>query len=450
MSAFDKIIGYEPIKKELLQIVDMIRNGDVYEALGAKLPQGVLLHGAPGLGKTMMANCFIEESGLPAYVVRRNKGSNDFIAEVTETFRKAKENAPCIVFLDDIDKFANEDSGHRDAEEYVAVQAGIDEVKNSGVFVLATANIIRKLPFSLVRLGRFDRKIEVERPTDKDAEEIIAHYLSDKKVSESVNMEDLSKMISYSSCAELETILNEAAIYAAFERKYCIEMDDLVKAVLKLKYDSVENYTEAYGEDRMKTALHEAGHLVVSEVLSPGSVGLASIHSTIRNETGGFIHRCRDVSGLSHYVLISLAGKAAVELYYADTCADGCKDDIQRAYDAIDNDGWMGSWYSRGLPEGTDPYDAIRDGISEEATHGFGLVDISTQKFPETTENYKARNEAVTHAELERYMLKAREILLRNTDFLAEAAEALTEKETLLYSDIRAIRDSVAITDVAV
>ena len=158
MSAFDKIIGYEPIKKELLQIVDMIRNGDVYEALGAKLPQGVLLHGAPGLGKTLMANCFIEESGLPAYVVRRNKGSNDFIAEVTETFQKAKENAPCIVFLDDIDKFANEDSGHRDAEEYVAVQAGIDEVKNSGVFVLATANIIRKLPFSLVRLGRFDRK----------------------------------------------------------------------------------------------------------------------------------------------------------------------------------------------------------------------------------------------------------------------------------------------------
>ena len=222
MSAFDRIIGYEPIKKELLQIVDMIRNGDVYEALGAKLPQGVLLHGAPGLGKTMMANCFIEESGLPAYVVRRNKGSDDFIAEITETFQKAKENAPCIVFLDDIDKFANEDSGHRDAEEYVAVQAGIDEVKNSGVFVLATANIIRKLPFSLVRLGRFDRKIEVERPTDKDAEEIIAHYLSDKKVSESVNMEDLSKMISYSSCAELETILNEAAIYAAFERKQSI------------------------------------------------------------------------------------------------------------------------------------------------------------------------------------------------------------------------------------
>ena len=427
MSAFDKVIGYEPIKNELLQIIDMIRNREVYEELGAKLPQGVLLHGDPGLGKTLMAKCFIEESRLPAYVVRRNMGSDDFIGNITETFQKARENAPCIVFLDDMDKFANEDSGHRDAEEYVAVQSGIDEVKDCDVFVLATANNIRKLPFSLVRSGRFDRKIQVECPSDKDAEKIIAHYLSDKKVSKSVNKEDLAKMISYSSCAELETILNEAAIYAAYRRKQSIEMEDLVKSVLKTQYDgSRDKCTETSSEELEKIALHEAGHLVVSEVLSPGSVGLASLHSTSRNETGGFIHRCRDVSGRSHYVLIALAGKAAVELYYADTVADGCKDDILRAYDAI------------------------RDGISEDATHGFGLVDISTKKFPETTENYKARNEAVTHAELERYMLKTRYILLKNRSFLEKTAEALMGKGTLLYSDIRAIRDSVTITDMAV
>ena len=396
MSAFDRVIGYEPIKKELLQIVDMIRNREVYESLGAKLPQGVLLHGAPGLGKTLMAECFIEESGLGAYTVRRNKGGDGFIGDITETFRKAGETAPCIVFLDDLDKFAGEDGDHRSAEA-----------------------------FSLVRSGRFDRKIEVGCPTDRDAEAIIAHYLSDKKVSESVNMDDLCKMISYSSCAELATILNEAAIRAAYERRRSIGMDDLVKAVLKLKYDSAENDSETDGESRMRTALHEAGHLVVSEVLCPGSVGLASLRSTIRNETGGFIHRCRDVPGRSQYVLISLAGKAAVELYYADPCTDGCKDDIRRAYDAI------------------------RDGISEEATHGFGLVDISTQTFPETTENYKARNEAVTHAELERCMLKTRNILLKNMDFLEKAAEALMEKGTLLYSDIQALKDSTTITEAA-
>ena len=148
MSAFDKVIGYDSIKTELLQICDMIHNKELYERLGAKLPQGLLLYGDPGLGKTLMARSFMEESGLKTYIVRRNKGDDDFIGEITETFAKARQDAPSIVFLDDMDKFANEDSNHRDAEEYVAVQAGIDEVKNCGVFVLATANETGKLPRS--------------------------------------------------------------------------------------------------------------------------------------------------------------------------------------------------------------------------------------------------------------------------------------------------------------
>lgn len=427
MSAFDKVIGYETIKNELMQICDMVHNKECYEALGAKLPQGILLYGDPGLGKTLIAKCFIEESGLESYVVRRNKGNDDFISNITETFQKAKENAaPCIVFLDDMDKFANEDSDHRDAEEYVAVQSGIDEVKNCDVFVLATANEMRKLPESLVRSGRFDRKIEVKRPTDKDANKIIEHYLSDKKVSENVNMEDLSKMISYSSCAELETILNEAAISAAYKRKTDIEMEDLVKSVLRMIYDSPDNYTKASAEDMKKTALHEAGHLVVSEVLCPGSVGLASLRSTGRDSTGGFIHRCKELSRRPYYVLVSLAGKAAVELYYCDTVASGCRSDIYRACNYI------------------------RDGISENATLGFGMIDVSTRSFPETSENMNSRSEAVTHAELERYMRIAKDILLKNREFLERVTAALIEKETLLYSDIRALTESTTITGVAV
>ena len=140
MSAFERVIGYETIKNELLQICDMIHNREIYGELGAKLPQGILLYGDPGLGKTLLAKSFIEESGLKAYIVRRNKGNDDFIGDITDTFRKAKENTPCVVFLDDMDKFANEDSDHRDAEEYVAVQSGIDEVKNCDVCFLATAN----------------------------------------------------------------------------------------------------------------------------------------------------------------------------------------------------------------------------------------------------------------------------------------------------------------------
>ena len=129
MSAFDLIIGYEPIKKELLQICDMIRNPGVYHEMGAVLPRGMLLYGDPGLGKTLAAKAFILESGLKVFTIRKNTGKDNLIDQITDTFKKAAEEAPCIVFLDDLDKFANEDKSHRDAEEYAAVQAGIDDVK---------------------------------------------------------------------------------------------------------------------------------------------------------------------------------------------------------------------------------------------------------------------------------------------------------------------------------
>ena len=424
MSAFDKIIGYQTIKEELLQICDMIHNREIYENLGAKLPQGILLYGDPGLGKSLMAKSFITESGLPAYIVRRDKGSDDFIGKITDTFEKAKKNAPAIVLLDDMDKFANEDDRHIDAEEYVAVQAGIDEVKGCNVFVFSTVNEIRKLPRSLIRSGRFDRKIEVNSPTDRDAEEIIKYYLAEKKVSDNVNMDDLVKMVSYGSCAELETILNEAAIGAAYARKEKIEMDDLVKSVLRMQYDAPDNFTKKSSDALKEIALHEAGHLVVSEILTPGSVGLASLRTAGRDSTGGFIHRCMPVTRRAHHILISLAGKAAVELYYSGVCASGCQSDIRKAADNI------------------------RDAISESGTGGFGMIDVANHRFPESSESFNSRNESVVHAELERYMFKAREILIKNRDFLERAAQMLSEKETFLYSDIRKLRESIKVTEV--
>ena len=178
MSKFDKIIGYDSIKKELLQICDMLKNKEFYSNLGAKLPNGILLYGDPGLGKTLMAKCFIDESGLKTFVIRKNKSEN-FVEHISDVFNEAKKCAPAIVFLDDMDKFANEDKNHRDAEEYVAVQSAIDEVKGCDVFVLATVNEYRKLPSSLTRSGRFDRSIEVCSPSSADSIKIIEYYLKD-------------------------------------------------------------------------------------------------------------------------------------------------------------------------------------------------------------------------------------------------------------------------------
>ena len=426
MTKFDKIIGYETIKTEFEQICDMIHNKEIYIALGAKMPHGLLLYGNPGLGKTLMAKCFIEESGLKAYTVRRNKGTDDFVGEITETFKQAKENAPAIVFLDDMDKFANEDEDRRDAEEYVSIQSGIDEVKDSEVFVIGTANNIRKLPQSLTRSGRFDRKIEVCSPSPTDAFKIIRHYLKDKKIADDLNLEDIAMMIRYNSCAELETILNEAAILAAYARRERITMKDMVNAVLRMEYEAPDSFTKTSEDDMRRIALHEAGHLVICEVLCSGSVGLASLRSSGRDSMGGFVRRCKELTRSPFDILFSLGGKAAVELYYADAHASGCHTDMKRAAEQI------------------------RTAITESCVSGFGYMDIENRFTPGMSENLNSRNEAVVHSELERYLLKAKDILLKNKVFLEKVTAALIEKETLLYSDIKALRESVSVIEIAV
>ena len=426
MSAFDRVIGYDSIKTELLQIVDIIHNPDVYRALGAKIPRGILLSGAPGLGKTLLAKAFIEESGLPAFLVRRDADDVGFIADIAVGFQEAKNNSPAIVFLDDMDKFANEDDRHRDAKEYVAVQAGIDDTKDSDVFVIATVNDGKKLPDSLIRPGRFDRIIEIDTPDDEDAAKIIAYYLSDKKLSGNVDLEDVSKMISYSSCAALETIFNEASIYAGYERKPEIEMDDIVKAVLRMTYHIPDNINKLSGDDIASRAVHEAGHLVVSEVLCPGSVGIASVNSRKGGSSGGFIHLCLEMNRVPFVAMVALAGKCATELLSAETFASGCQSDIDKAV-------WV-----------------IRESMATNGSYGLGFIDIETRHSPCMSENLNSRSEAVVYAALERYMLKTRDILIKNMDFLHGIVQALIEKETLLYSDIKAIREGYDIVSVAV
>lgn len=182
MNAFDKIIGYASasIKKELQQISDTLKKIEAYDKLGVTAPKGLLIYGEPGVGKSLMASAVIKESGRKVFCCRKDSPNGDFVKKIKGTFDKAEQNAPSIVYLDDMDKFANGDERHPDAEEYVTVQSCIDEVRGKQVFVLATANNIRCLPHSLRRMGRFDRMIEVEAPRGQDAVKIIAHYLKSK------------------------------------------------------------------------------------------------------------------------------------------------------------------------------------------------------------------------------------------------------------------------------
>lgn len=413
MGDFDKVIGYESIKLELRQIVDMLKNPDRYTALGAQIPKGILLYGNPGMGKTMMATAFMKEAGVKTITVRRTKKDGEIVDDIVKAFDFAKANAPAIILLDDMDKFANEDEDHSDAEEYVAVQTCIDELQSKNVLVMATVNNIRKLPRSLTRAGRFDRKIHMGSPTDDEAINILQHYLEDKPVAGNIDVQDIYKMVNTSSSAEIKMVLNEAAIIAGYEQCEKIEMRHLVEATLRRYYGGPSEHAIKVKEIEIeKEALHEAAHIVVAESLMPESIGFASIRPDSRGECGGFVQRKSTEIKRPYHIMISLAGKVATEMRFSGI-AGGCSKDLREAVGAI------------------------TDGLMYNATRGFSLQD--QHKLP-TSESYYLRMESAVNVELERYTIKVRDILQRNSKLLERMAEELAQKRYLMFSDIQRIK----------
>jgi cell division protease FtsH len=407
MSAFDKVIGYETVKEELKQVCDRLCNANVYDELGAKMPKGLLLYGNPGVGKSLMANCLIEECGRKSYIIRRNKPDGDFVNDIKKVFEEAAKNAPSVILLEDMDKFAAEANSR---EEYVAIQACIDEVHSLDVYIIATVNELRDLPRSLSRAGRFDRKIEVFPPKGEDAVKIVHHYMDSKSFIDNINIEDISKMLSGQSCAELETVLNEAALSAGYRREKYISMEDVINAVLKNVYGVGESNDKLNGAEIAQMALHEAGHAVVLEALMPGSVGLVSIRTKERgSDVNGFVVSCKDCNQFDDLIPVRLAGKAAVELEYG-IAGRGVSDDLSKAV-----------------------YE-INEYITEEGRCGMGAIDLD--KYSRNPVILRTAQDAIGHAELERYMIKTKGILFQNWGFVKAVAKALIEKETLLSSDV--------------
>lgn len=408
MSAFDRIIGYDYIKTELMQISDMIHHPEVYAALDAKLPQGLLLSGVPGLGKTLMATALMEDSGLPCFTVRRSQSEDDFLKQLGHTFDEAAESAPSMLLLDDMDKFDKD----KDGAGFTAVRSCIDKVQGKRVFVIATVNDKDNLPDSLLRCGRFDRQIAVHRPTRADSEQIIHRYLGGKTPAPDISLSDLTQLLSRSSCAQLESTLNEAAIYAAYERSNSITRAHLIRAVLKtIHHVPPEVYPVSEGE-RMKVAFHEAGHTAMMELAAPGAAAFATmLYSPTSDYCYGFVRQNRSL-GTRETVLVMLAGKAAYELQYG-RMAPGSDSDIQKATKLI------------------------RQQVRELGSSGMLGVDTDDEYFGSDTS--RLERETIVRAELERYLFEAKEMLASHRQMVQELAEALLEKQTLLHSEIQAI-----------
>ena len=415
MSAFDKVIGYESIKMELIRYADVLKNSEKYSKLGVAPMSGILLSGRPGLGKTLLAKSFIEESGLKAFTLRKEKPNGSFVNEIKKTYVKAKENAPSIVFLDDMDKFSNSDEDQKDTEEYVTIQSCIDEFKEFKVFTLATVNNIYKLPDSLRRAGRFDETIEFIAPRGKNAESIIDYFLKQKKAVGDIDVKELALILDGRSCAELETIINKAGIYAGFANRERICQQDIIDAFVRMMYESPECISPENEGENTKIAIHEAGHAVVSEVLEPGSVTLVSV---CRNSwaTQGVtnIHEADDyklsIELHEHEVIRALGGKAATEILLG--VADvGCYSDLCHAHNNVDK-------------------------LVDE----LGTLGLDTHTKRDSSAYICEKRDQLITSELERYYKIAKQIIVENRDFVEKLRDALLEQKTLTFRDIERIR----------
>ena len=434
MNAFDKIIGYSSLKKELMQISDTLKNRQFYDKLSVSAPRGLLLHGEPGVGKSLMASAIIEDSGRPMFCCRKDEPNGDFVKKIKATFDKAMESAPSIVFLDDMDKFANGDERHPDAEEYVTVQSCIDEAKGKEVFVLATANDIDCLPDSLCRPGRFDRTIEVDVPPREDAVQIIAHYLKSKRFVEEVDPTVIAKIMIGHSCADLETVINEAGLYAGYDRAESITMEHFLKACLHTvsdknglanEQDDFSSHLSDPHHMASQFIYHEAGHAVVSEVLCPGSVTLV-FAGNLRQEEGGFTRDYREpgsslLEGRKKRIITSLGGMAAMEQKFGLPDV-GCASDLNYAFDKV------------------------RNLLSDTCINGFSFY---TRGYSDSERRMADRDQAVA-AEVERYYRKAKEILSANWDFFEKLAVTLAEKKLLSAVDIEKLREECQIVPVEI
>jgi ATP-dependent Zn proteases len=417
-NAFDMIIGYESIKQELKQICDVILHPEIYSKFDITVPNGLLLSGAPGVGKSLMAKCLCDESKRPTYIIRKNQSNGDFIKEMQQIFCVATNNAPSIVVLDDMDKFANEDKDHPNAEEYVAVQACIDEVKNKNVFVIATVNDTDKLPDSLKRAGRFDRQISVLVPSFNDSKKIIKHYLQKKMyIGNDINIDEIAGMMYERSCADLERVINEAGIYAAYKRKNEIQYEDFIEAFLRISYNSSKSIDNRDEKINREVAYHEVGHAVVSEILEPNSISLVSI-AAYESGTRGITVYYRDekywnsFARMEHRIMMLLAGRISVELNLGNYDI-GANNDYERATAVI-----------KRMVEEYDIY----------GTNEYHFWDYKRSN--ETNDTIAVH----IRSKLEEYAFKARTILVQNKAFVDKMAALLLEKETITGKEVKKIK----------
>ena len=345
--SFHDVAGAQEEKAELEEVVDFLKNPEKYTALGAHIPKGILLVGPPGTGKTLLAKAVAGEAGVPFLSI----SGSDFVemyvgvgaSRVRDLFRQAKQNSPAIIFIDEIDAVGRQRGsglgGGHDEREQTLNQLLVEMdgfTANEGVVVLAATNRVDILDPALLRPGRFDRQVYVGLPDIKGRQEILAVHAKNKPLAEDVDLEKLAKGTSGFTGADLENLLNEAALLAGRRDEKAITMADLQQSVIKVIAGPEKHSRVIPEHERRLTAYHEAGHAVVMHAL-PDLDPVHQITIVPRGQAGGMTIYLpdEDRSYLSRSYLLDniaglLGGRAAEQLVLGDI-STGASNDISRA-----------------------------------------------------------------------------------------------------------------------
>ena len=443
---FSDVAGLQEEKEELEEIVDFLRAPKKYTQLGARIPKGVLLVGPPGTGKTLLAKAIAGEAGVPFFSISGSDFVEMFVgvgaSRVRDLFEEAKKNAPCIVFIDEIDAVARRrgtgmGGGHDEREQTLnQMLVEMDGFGvNEGIIVMAATNRVDILDPAIMRPGRFDRKVVVGRPDVRGREEILGVHAKNKPLGDDVDLKQIAQTTAGFTGADLENLLNEAAIIAAKENRAYIKQDDIKKSFVKVGIGAEKKSRVISDKEKRITAFHESGHAILFHLLPDvGPVYSVSIIPTGSGAAGYTMplpekdEMFNTKGKMLQDIVVSLGGRVAEELVF-DDITTGASQDIKQATQMAKA---MVTKYGMSDNIGLICYDNDDDEvfIGRDLAH---------------TRGYSEGVASAIDQEIKRIIdecyAKAKQMIMDHRDVLDACANLLLEKEKISQKEFEALFD---------
>lgn len=441
---FAQVAGLKEEKEELEEIVDFLKELGKYTGVGARIPKGVLLEGPPGTGKTLLAKAVAGEAGVPFFSISGSDFVEMFVgvgaSRVRDLFEEAKHNAPCIVFIDEIDAVARRrgtgmGGGHDEREQTLnQLLVEMDGFGvNEGIIVMAATNRVDILDPAILRPGRFDRKVAVGTPDVGGREEILKVHAKNKPLGDDVNLQQLAQTTAGFTGADLENLLNEAAIIAAKENRSFIANKDVKRAFVKVGIGAEKKSRIISDKEKKITAYHEAGHAILFHVLPdvgpvytvsiiPTGVGAAGYTMPLPEKDEMFATKSRMLQD----IMVSLGGRIAEEIIFGDITT-GASSDIKKATKTARR---MVTRYGMSDHIGVICYDDDDDEV-------FIGKDLAHAK-AHSEEISGEIDKEVKHI-IDDCYTKAKDIILQHEDVLHSCAKLLLEKEKINRDEFEAL-----------